>query len=162
MAAARRRAIRIDDVLRALLAALVVANLVFFAYARGALDSVLGLRPLGDREPERLAHQFKPESIRLLPARPAASAVAEAATCWETAAFTAAESAAVEPVLASTLPAGSWLDVRADRVVGTRTETSHVYRVANADPTLAAKLQSLRLDPAGKGFSACARADRPR
>ncbi len=161
MAGARRRTGRFD-VLRALLAALLVANLVFFAFTRGALDGVLGLRALGDREPERLAHQVQPQSIRLLPARAAASAAAEAATCFETAAFTAAESAAVETVLASNLPAGSWLDVRAERIVGTRTETSHLYRVTSADATLAAKLQSLKLDAAGKGFSACAKGDRSR
>lgn len=148
--------------LRALLAALVVANLVFFAFTLGALDGVLGLRALGDREPERLAHQSRPQTIRLLPARPAANAAAEAATCFETPAFMAAESGAVEAVLASNLAAGSWLDVRADRIVGTRTETSHVYRVANADAALAAKLQSLKLDASGRGFSACAKADRLR
>lgn len=148
--------------LRALLAALVVANLVFFAFTRGDLDGILGLRALGDREPERLAHQVQPQTIRLMPARPAASAPTEAASCFETPAFTAAESGAVETLLGSNLPAGSWLDVRADRIVGTHTETSHVYRVASADATLAAKLQSLKLDATGRGFSACVKADRPR
>ena len=41
-------------VLRALLAVLVVANVLFFAFTRGSLDGFLGLRSLGDREPERL------------------------------------------------------------------------------------------------------------
>lgn len=148
--------------LRALLAVLVVANLAFFAYTRGTLDSLLGVRALGDREPERLARQVRPQSIRLLPMGAAASAVAETTTCFETPPFAAGESAAIEAVLASNLPAGAWLDMRADRVVGTRTETSHVYRVASADAALAAKLQSLKLDASGRGFSACAKADRPR
>ena len=148
--------------LRALLAALVVANLVFLAYTHGKLDGVFGLSALGDRDPDRLAHQIRPESIRILPTSPAASAVAEATSCFETAPFAAGEAAAIETVLASNLPAGAWLDLRADRLVGTRTETSHVYRVANADPALATKLQSLKLDASGRGFSACAKAERPR
>ena len=147
--------------LRALLAALIVANLVFFAYARGTLD-VFGLRSLGDREPERLDRQVRPQSIRLLPTVPAASAVADATTCLETPVFAATESPAVEAVLASSLPAGSWSDVRGERVSGTRTEATHLYRVAAADAALAGRLASLKLDAAGRGFSACAKADRPR
>ena len=66
--------------LRALLALLIVANLVFFAFSRGALDGILGLRALGDREPERLANQVRPQTIRLLPVgRLAASAASTAA-----------------------------------------------------------------------------------
>ena len=84
MAPAPRRARRVV-VLRAFLAALVVANLVFFAFTRGALDGLLGLSAIGDREPERLARQVRPQSIRLLPTSPAASAVAEIgrASCRE-------------------------------------------------------------------------------
>jgi hypothetical protein len=153
-------------VLRALLAALVVANLVFFAFTRGYLDGPLGVHSLGDREPERLAHQVQPESIRLLPTSPAASAVAVAVamptTCLETPVFAAGESAAVEAVLASNLPAGAWLDIRGERIAGTRTEATHLYRVAGADATLAAKLLSLKLDASGRGFSACAKGERPR
>jgi hypothetical protein len=150
-------------VLRALLAALVVANLLFFAFTRGSLDGVLGLRALGDREPERLAHQVRPETIHLLPMGSAASAPVDAKACLETPLFSAAESAAVEATLASSLPAGSWSDVRGERSVGTRTEVTHSYRVAAADPALAAKLAALKLDPGGRGFSACAKAvERPR
>jgi hypothetical protein len=160
MAFAPRRPRRLD-VLRALLAALVVANLLFFAFTRGALEG-LGLDALGDREPERLAHQVRPESIRLLPTSPAASAVAETTACFETPVFTAVESAAVETVLAANLPAGAWTDVRGERVAGPRTEATHLYRVASADAALATKLPSLKLDASGRGFSACAKGDRPR
>lgn len=160
MATARRRARRVD-VLRALLAALVVANLLFFAFARGAFDS-FGARSLGDREPERLAHQVRPQSIRLLPATPSGSAVVETTTCFESPVFGAAEAAAAEAVLFANLPVGTWTDVRGERIAGTRTEPTHLYRVADADATLAAKLQSLKLDATGRGFSACAKGDRPR
>ena len=43
--------------LRALIAALLLANLAFFAWTQGWLDSVVGVRSIGDREPERLLRQ---------------------------------------------------------------------------------------------------------
>lgn len=143
--------------LKALLAALVVANVLFFAFARGALDGVFGLRAAGDREPERLSNQVRPQSIRLLPMTTAASAPAEPVTCWETPAFGPAEAGAVESTLASNLPPGSWTDSRGERTVGTRTEVTHTYRVATADGALVARLTLLRLDPSGRGFSPCAK-----
>ena len=148
--------------LRALLAALVVANILFFAFASGTFDGLLGMDSLGGREPERLKHQVNSQSIRLLPSTPAASAVAEATTCFESPVFGAAESAAVEALLFANLPVGAWTDVRGERVTGTRTEPTHLYRVASADAALATKLQSLKLDASGRGFSACAKGDRAR
>ena len=148
--------------LRALLVALVVANLLFFAYTRGALDGLLGLRSIGDREPERLAKQVRPESIRLLPMSAAASAPVDARACLETPPFGAADAAAVELVLASNLPAGSWTDQRGERTIGNKTDVTHSYRVANADAALAERLATLKLDLVGRGFSPCAKSDRPR
>jgi hypothetical protein len=161
MAPSPRRARRVV-VLRVLLVTLVVANLLFFAFTRGSLDGFLGLRALGDREPERLANQVRPETIRLLPMSAAASAPVEATACYETPTFAAGEAAAVEAILASSLPAGAWADTRGERAPGSKTEVTHTYRVADADAALAAKLAALKLDPSGRGFSACAKADRPR
>src|SRR3982751_5536200 len=149
-------------VLRALVVVLVAMNVFFFAYTRGALDGFLGLNSLGDREPDRLANQVRPQTIRLLPMNAAASAPAEVATCWETPAFGAAEAGAVESTLASSLPAGSWSDSRGERTVGTRVEATHTYRVTTTDGALAARLTLLRLDSSGRGFSPCARNDRLR
>jgi len=150
-------------VLKALLAALVVANLLFFAYTRGALDGLFGLRANGDREPERLSNQVRPQTIRLLPANSATSAAAsDEVGCWETPAYSAAEAAAVEATLASSLPPGSWTDSRAERSLGARVEVTHTYRVTTADGSLAARLTLLRLDASGRGFSPCAKTDRPR
>jgi hypothetical protein len=146
-------------VLRALLAALIVANLLFFAFTRGALDGLLGLQ--ANREPERLARQVRPETIRLQPVS-AASTPTEARACVETPPFGAGDAPAVEAVLAANLPAGSWTDTRGERTLGTRTEVTHSYRVANADAALAARLATLKLDLVGRGFSPCAMNDRPR
>jgi len=141
--------------LRALLVLLVVANLVFFAFSRGALDGFLGLRSLGDREPERLANQVRPQTIRLLPVGGAASAAPldAGAACYETPTFTAADVVAVEAALSANLPSGSWIDNRGERNLGARTEVTHTYRVIGADATLTARLATLRLDAAGRGFS---------
>lgn len=151
--------------LRALLAALIVANLLFFAFSRGSLDGFLGLRALGDREPERLTNQVRPQTIRLLPTGTAASAPADAdAPCYETPTFTAAEAAAVEATLAGNLPIGAWSDNRGERSIGARTEVTHTYRIVATDAALAARLATLKLDAAGRGFSfsPCARPERPR
>ena len=124
---------------------------------------MLGLRANGDREPERLSNQVRPQTIRLLPTSTAASAPATAeASCWETPAYGAAEAPAVESTLASSLPAGSWTDSRSERAVGARVEVTHTYRVTTADGSLAARLSLLRLDASGRGFSPCAKSDRPR
>jgi len=152
--------------LRALLALLIVANLVFFAFSRGALDGILGLRALGDREPERLANQVRPQTIRLLTVGAAASGAAPidaGVPCYETPTFTAGDATAVEAALAANLPAGSWVDNPGERNLGARIEVTHTYRVIGADATLTARLATLRLDAAGRGFSfsPCARAERP-
>ena len=151
--------------LRALLVLLVIANLIFFAFSRGALDGLLGLRALGDREPERLVNQVRPQTIRLLPARSAASAapIDPGVPCFETPTFTAGEAAAVEAALAANLPPGAWVDNRGERNLGTRTEATHIYRVIAPDATLTARLATLRLDAAGRGFSfsPCPRPERP-
>ncbi|MEO5844879.1 MAG: hypothetical protein ABIQ33_08550 [Caldimonas sp.] len=151
--------------LRTLLAALIVANLLFFAFSRGSLDGFLGLRALGDREPERLANQVRPQTIRLVPMGAPASGAGDAgASCYETPTFTAAEAAGVEAALASSLPVGSWSDVLGERILSSRSETTHAYRVVGADAALAARLATLRLDAAGRGFgfSPCARSEPPR
>ena len=53
--------------LRALLAGLVLLNLLFFGWTQGWLDTVVGIKAQGDREPERLARQIHPELITILP-----------------------------------------------------------------------------------------------
>ncbi|MGZ8260637.1 MAG: hypothetical protein ACXWUL_08815 [Caldimonas sp.] len=141
--------------LRALVAALVVANVLFFAFSLDWLDG-LGLDANGDREPERLLNQKNPQTIRLLPMS-AASAPAEVATCWETPPFSTGEAAAVEATLASSLPPGSWTVSRGERTVGARVEATQSYRVAAADGASAARLTLLRLDTSGRGFSPCAK-----
>jgi len=51
--------------LRWVIVLLVLANAGYFAWTRGYLDS-LGLAPVEQREPQRLAEQVKPDLLRLL------------------------------------------------------------------------------------------------
>lgn len=119
--------------LRLLVAALLIANLLFWAWHQPAVTETLGLASPdnGVREPERLRKQVRPEAIRLLPpataprsaprpsdaAEPllaAASAPAGDNTlCLETGALNdSAASAAARELAQAGLPAGAWVDMR--------------------------------------------------
>lgn len=52
--------------MRALLLALLLANLAFFAWSRGWLAAA-GIGPVTQREPQRLALQIHPEQVRVTP-----------------------------------------------------------------------------------------------
>jgi hypothetical protein len=102
--------------LRAVVIALVLANAAFFAWTQGWLDNVVGVRAIGDREPERLLRQVRPETIRILP--PTATGVTAAPACLEAGPFAATEIAAAEGALRSALPnvaAGTWSSVKTDQ-----------------------------------------------
>ena len=101
--------------LRALIVALLLANLAFFAWTRGWLDTVVGVRPTGDREPERMLREVRPELIRILPASAAREAATVALGCFESGPFTDAEIAAAEARAQSQLPPGSWTTVKTEQ-----------------------------------------------
>ncbi len=111
--------------LRAFVVVLLIANLAFFGWSQGWLDGIVGVRANGDREPERLAQQVKPDSIVILgdaASSAAASgaartpvAAAAGASCLEAGPYTAAEAAAAEAALQGIAPAGSWNDLRSDK-----------------------------------------------
>jgi hypothetical protein len=108
--------------LRALVLVLALANIGFYAWSRGWLDGAVGVRANGDREPERLARQVKPETVRILPpaAASAAGSAASAATpvvlsCLEAGPFGPTEVAAAQTALQGAVPAGRWSDVPTER-----------------------------------------------
>jgi hypothetical protein len=100
-------------VLRALAVLLVLANLLFFAWARGWLAPMAQPPLSGSREPQRLAAQVHPERVTVMAPVAASAAIRtaqdQAALCLEAGPFTedsvqAAEAALVELAL----PAGTW------------------------------------------------------
>ncbi len=116
--------------LRLLVAALVVANLLFWAWHHTPLAQALGLPATEPgRDPTRLQRQVHPERVQLLPpggragiaaTAPAASAVAVAASsparaplCVEAGPLAdAAASAAQRELAQAGVPAGGWVDMR--------------------------------------------------
>lgn len=141
--------------LRAAVLALIAANLLFFGFTRGWLDGLFGMHARGDREPERLASQVRPASIVLLAS--ASAPRAGTLACLEAGPIAAADAAAAETALKGALPAGAWVDLRSESPGPVAPTVTHIYRVSGADAATAARLATLKLDAAGRGFSACAR-----
>lgn len=97
--------------LRGIVAVLLLANIVFYAWSQGWLDEVTGLRSRGDREPERLARQVHPERLRILTPQAVAAAASAAEArlaCLEAGPFSNEAVAAAESAIATILPAGTW------------------------------------------------------
>ncbi len=93
--------------LRVLALLLLLANVVFFAWTQGALDQVLGVRSIGDREPEREALQVRPGDLLVVSA---ASVAAQQAPvqCLEAGPFSPAQIAGVEQAAASAQAGLTW------------------------------------------------------
>ena len=91
--------------LKAVVLALVLANAAFFAWTQGGLDGLVGVRSIGDREPERLARQVRPESIRI--------AAPQAASATPAAPVTPITPAAPVPLAASAAPVAALLCLEA-------------------------------------------------
>lgn len=100
--------------LKGLLAGLLVANLLFWAWTQGALTNVIGVDPQGDREPQRVAEQRHPERVRLLTPGSLDKA-APRPVCIEAGPFTQAELSRIESAARSALPDGSWLLIRREK-----------------------------------------------
>lgn len=110
--------------------ALALANLLFWAWSQGWLGPVMGYSPSNDRDPSRLAQQFQPEVVRVVPpsaaqaALQAASAPAAPAAaapqglCLESAPLPSAAIDGAEQELAAVLPERGW--IRASREVTTQ------------------------------------------
>jgi hypothetical protein len=62
--------------MRALTLLLLLANLGFLALSRGWLEPYAGLSTQHQREPQRLAAQLNPQSVRVLDAQAASAALA--------------------------------------------------------------------------------------
>lgn len=72
--------------MRALVALLVLANLLFLALARDWLAPVLTLSSAHEREPQRLAAQLNPQQVRVVAPDVASAAIAAAASAASAAA----------------------------------------------------------------------------
>jgi hypothetical protein len=94
--------------LRVLALLLLLANVLFFAWTQGALDQVLGVRSIGDREPEREALQVRPGDLVVVSAASAAAAQQAPAQCLEAGPFSPAQIAGVEQAAATAQAGLTW------------------------------------------------------
>ena len=147
--------------LRTMVWLLILANLGLLAWTQGGLDTAVGLR--SDREPERLARQFQPQSVRILPPGEAAAAMAASGpsggvSCLEAGPLSLADAGVVESVLQAALPAGGWTR---RNVEPAEPSPMFVLRVERADVALATQVAALggelRGQPIGAAFRPCAR-----
>ena len=140
--------------MRTLLALLLLANLGFFALARGWLQPYVGLSTQHEREPQRLAAQVNPESGRGRAAGPAASATAP--ICLQAGPFSLEQVEAVEAGLAPALHAPTtWQRQPADET-GDGREPQFQLRVEQPDAALRQQLQELVAATPGASLGACA------
>jgi hypothetical protein len=94
--------------LRALVLLLLLANALFFAWTQGALDPVLGVRSIGDREPERQALQVRPGDLVVVSAASAVTVQQAPTQCLESGPFSPAQIAAAEQAAATAQGGLSW------------------------------------------------------
>jgi hypothetical protein len=132
--------------LRLLVLLLLAANAVWWGWSQGWLPA--GLLPLpledGQREPQRMQAQVRPEAVQLLPSAEARRLAA--AACLQAGPYDTAAAAAAEAVLlAAGLPVGAWQRLPAD---GGAT----LLRLPEADPSQQA---ALRTTPGQEMFRAC-------
>jgi hypothetical protein len=118
--------------LRGLVILLLLANFAFFAWTQGWLDTVVGTRAIGDREPERMARQVRPELVRILPAGSGSDATPAAAAlaCLEAGPISEANLAAAQAAAQAALPSGSWSVARTEQP---GTWIIYLGRFANAE-----------------------------
>lgn len=94
--------------LRTLVALLLLANALFFAWTRGWLDPLLGVGPDAGREPQRLQHEQQSQRVALL--SPQAASALQQPVCLEFGPYASDESlrAAQSALERLGLAAASW------------------------------------------------------
>lgn len=101
--------------LRLLVLLLVLANAGVYSWRQGWLDTLVGVRAQGDREPGRLALQVQPEVVRVLaPLPPPDADTREATACLEIGPYASAQLGPAEAALQAVLGPGGWVDVKTD------------------------------------------------
>lgn len=100
--------------MRFLVAFLLAANLAFFAWSRGLLDVIPGVSSLGDREPERLLREQRPDAVKVAPVS-AAPGPAGGTACLESGPYSSGEVSSAEVAISSRVPPGMWTNLRQER-----------------------------------------------
>ncbi|MEX8497933.1 hypothetical protein [Leptothrix ochracea] len=93
--------------LRGLVLFLLIANLAFFTWTQGHLTRVLGIDPLGDREPGRVQQQVHPEAVQIQPQSPSSDQGGPLA-CLEAGPFSTAELEQAVTILKTSIDSHQW------------------------------------------------------
>jgi len=135
--------------MRTLVALLLLANLGFLALARGWLQPYVGLSTQHEREPQRLAEQVDPESVRVRAV--GAAAAAPNLSCIQAGPFSIEQIEAVEAALAPAMLAPTtWQRQPAD-LAGDVRGPMYWLRVEQPDAALHQQLHDLvATTPAGR------------
>jgi hypothetical protein len=140
--------------MRGVAIALVLANLVFFAWARGWLAPAWPPPRVGEHEPGRLALQVNPERVTVLQPRAGAAGgigSGEAAGCIEAGPFEATDLATAEAALSQAgVPAAGWV-----RLPDPAAPARQWLRVARPDSAWLPRLNALPPAVVGEGFKPC-------
>jgi len=90
---------------------LLLANIAFYVWSQGWVDELVGVHARGDREPDRLNKQVRPETMRILTPQAvaaAASAAESSLVCLEAGPFDDNSIAPAENIVRASLPQGAW------------------------------------------------------
>ena len=164
--------------LRALVALVLLANLLFFGWARGWFEPALPAPRQAEREPERLLAQVHADAVTVLPAPAAGSSMVAASGASAASATAATEAAAAEavapgPAAPACLQAGPYaeadlaaaeaalISARLPAAAWTRQPVpgkpgQNWLRVPQADADQQSRLQALPASAVGGGFRPCA------
>jgi hypothetical protein len=139
--------------LRALVALLLLANLLFFTWSQGWLSPAVAPPLHSEREPERLQQQLQPETVLVVGTGPgratssngaADTAAAAGIACVEAGPFTDADAGAAEAALAAAgVAAGAW--VRRDRAEPARWLV-YIGRFADANALRAMEAELVQMN----------------
>ncbi|MDE2147419.1 MAG: hypothetical protein KGJ24_12080 [Burkholderiales bacterium] len=159
--------------LRALVALVLLANLLFFGWARGWFEPALPAPRQAEREPERLLAQVHADAVTVLPAPAAGTSMAAASAASAASATAATEAAASAPAAPACLQAGPFaeadlaaaeaalISARLPAAAWTRQPVpgkpgQNWLRVPQADADQQSRLQALPASAVGGGFRPCA------
>jgi len=142
--------------MRTLVTLLLLANLGFFALASGWLQPYVGLSTQHEREPQRLATQVNPESVRVRAVGAAGSS--PTTSCILAGPFSIEQIEAVEAGLAPAMRAPTTWQRQPAEVAGDARGPMFWLRVEQPDATLRQRLQDLVAATPGGQLSACAAA----
>lgn len=141
--------------LRAALALLVAANLLFLAWTHGWLVPVLGAPHAGEREPGRLAAQVNPAAVQVLPAQAASAPSA----CLESGPYSDADVGLAEAaLLGAGIAASEWERRPMQRPAAPPLPPpllEHWLRAEPADADLQSRLLAVPPEKLAHGFAPC-------